>query len=287
MNLSLLVNENDHIAIATNYKAHDTCVQLISITLPEKAMAILKRSDDIDETKRALLVQALAAGLFASISVLPQNAQADLLGRVPKKLPAGQSIYRIKGRIRVNGQLADENTRIDAAATIESEPNSQLIFAVGDSAFLLRDNSHLTLKPQAKVTGSQFNPGILHLIHGALLSVFGPSNRRIVTPSTTIGIRGTGLYAEADPDKSYICTCYGVAKITATADAGQSEVIRSIHHDAPRYILADTTQGRLILPAPFKNHNDEELSLIEALVGRTTPFSFSGGGYSRPRRRDY
>lgn len=51
------------------------------------------------------------------------------------------------------------------------------------------------------------------------------------------------------------------------------ETIRSLHHDAPRYILADGNAGKLITPAPMKNHDDEELMLVEALVGRTPPFS--------------
>jgi hypothetical protein len=32
------------------------------------------------------------------------------------------------------------------------------------------------------------------------------------------------------------------------------------------------------------NHTDQELMLIETLVGRTTPFVFSGTQYSAPRR---
>ena len=35
----------------------------------------------------------------------------------------------------------------------------------------------------------------------------------------------------------------------------------------------DASQGDIIQPAPMKNHNDAELQLIEAIVGRTTPFS--------------
>jgi hypothetical protein len=38
------------------------------------------------------------------------------------------------------------------------------------------------------------------------------------------------------------------------------------------------------VPAPFKNHDDLELMLIETLVGRTPPFSLFDESYDNPRR---
>ena len=61
-------------------------------------------------------------------------------------------------------------------------------------------------------------------------------------------------------------------------------MITSKHHDAARYIFADSQGGQIITEAPMKNHEDEELMLIEALVGRTTPFS-SLMGYSDLRKK--
>jgi hypothetical protein len=57
------------------------------------------------------------------------------------------------------------------------------------------------------------------------------------------------------------------------------------HHDKPLYILADPkATGNNIRRAPFKNHTDQELMLIETLVGRTPPFVFPGQDYDAPRR---
>jgi hypothetical protein len=42
--------------------------------------------------------------------------------------------------------------------------------------------------------------------------------------------------------------------------------------------------ARRIVPAPFKNHDDVELMLIETLVGRVPPFSLFDEGYGSPRR---
>ena len=106
---------------------------------------------------------------------------------------------------------------------------------------------------------------------------------KVRTPVATIGIRGTGVYSESYPDSSYVCTCYGTTQIVSNADPKASENIISHRHDAPRYIVNNPEGGKLILPAPMKNHTDEELLLIETLVGRTPPFS-AAQGYSAPRR---
>ena len=58
----------------------------------------------------------------------------------------------------------------------------------------------------------------------------------------------------------------------------------SKHHDRPIYILAEGPSGERIRAAPFINHTDQELMLIEALVGRTPPFVFPGEQYQGPRR---
>jgi hypothetical protein len=127
----------------------------------------------------------------------------------------------------------------------------------------------------------------LHLITGKLLSVFGQresgKKHSLRTSTATIGIRGTGVYAESSPDRSYLCTCYGSTNIQSSIDPKQSEIVTTTHHDAPRFILKDPQQGQLIIPAPMFNHTDEELALIEAIVGRESPIS-AIQGYQRPRR---
>jgi hypothetical protein len=128
----------------------------------------------------------------------------------------------------------------------------------------------------------------LRLVTGKLLSVFGKTKHRMYTPNATIGIRGTGIYIETDPEQSYVCTCYGVVDLFADKDKESRETIVSHHHNAPRYILTNEQPGHNIRPAPFINHTDLELQIIESLVGRTPPFLAAGGGsYTAPRRNDY
>ena len=121
---------------------------------------------------------------------------------------------------------------------------------------------------------------------GALLSVFGSRRHRIQTPLATIGIRGTGVYVEVEPEQDYVCTCYGVTELTAIDDPTSVATVDANHH-TPRYIVKDGAAGQRIREAPFKNHTDAELTLIESLVGRLPEFSGDYEGYERPRRRTY
>jgi len=125
----------------------------------------------------------------------------------------------------------------------------------------------------------------LQLLTGKILSVF-PSGRavRMTTKNATIGIRGTGVYMESDPEQTYFCTCYGLAEIGATDDPASQETVASVQHDKPLYILTGQPSGENIRPAPFINHTDQELMLIETLVGRTPPFVFPKDTYQGPRR---
>ena len=104
------------------------------------------------------------------------------------------------------------------------------------------------------------------------------------TKVASIGIRGTGVYLEADPEQTYFCTCYGVADVAATNDPQSKETVAATHHDRPLYILANEQPGKNIRLAPFINHTDQELMLIETLVGRTPPFVFPKSDYTGPRR---
>lgn len=59
-----------------------------------------------------------------------------------------------------------------------------------DPAQIQRDNSRL------KLQGSGVFANQLRLLTGALLSVFGKGPRSVSGPTSTIGVRGTGLYLE-------------------------------------------------------------------------------------------
>lgn len=213
---------------------------------------------------------------------------ADVFGGRPTKLPSGQSIYRVTGTATINDKEVTPETRVGAGDTVRTGADSEIVFVVGDCAMLQRSHSEVVV--EAAVDGrSLLTVTGLRVLTGKLLSVFAPGKPvQIQTATATVGIRGTGAYLEADGQQTYFCTCYGVAEIAARADPESKETVASRHHDRPLYILAGrNTPGQNIRRAPFVNHTDQELALIETLVGRTPPFVFSTREYEGQRRQDY
>ena len=239
---------------------------------------------NIEDPRRRLLVKALAAGLF-STAIGSREIGAQVLGSRPAPLPNGQSIYRIEGQVLVDGQPATLDTHVGASSTVETGKDSEVIYAVGETAHLQRSESQVTL--ETKQADSMVVSG-LRVLTGKILSVF-PSGRavRMTTRNASIGIRGTGIYMESDPEQTYFCTCYGTADIASASDPASRETVVSRHHDRPLYILTGEQPGQNIRLAPFIDHTDQELMLIETLVGRTPPFVFPRDDYRQPRRRTY
>lgn len=222
---------------------------------------------DIDETRRRILVAALAGGFVGLTGCMPVVEMAS-----------DRSIFKLEGDVRLNKQPASLTSAVQVGDKIETGDNSYVIFKVGSNAHLLRSNSIMTVS----TTGRQ----PIELASGKMLSVFAPGRPlQLSTPTAVIGIRGTGLYLESEPDRSYVCTCYGSTEIGVAGQPGISETVTSEHHDTPKYVI-NTGSTQRIEPAPFINHDDEELLLLETLVGRTTPFIVPGG-VNRSRRNYY
>lgn len=247
--------------------------------------------DEADDPRRRLLIKALAAGFFST--ALPDKSALafSLFGDEPAKLPPGQSIYRITGSATVNGKSATLQTRINPGDTVETAKDSEIIFVVnGNNSMILRGNSHLVIETPPKTAAQNSVASLLisglRLLTGGLLSVSRNTPMQVNTANATIGIRGTGFYVESEPEQTYFCTCYGTTQVAAKDDPDSKETVTSTHSHHPLYIVNDGGKGKNIRNAPFINHTDQELALVEALVGRTPPFIFPKDDYSAPRR-DY
>lgn len=244
----------------------------------------MSQFNDSENPRRRLLLQALATGLLAG-GAPAQQAIAGLFGNRPNPLPPGRSIYKLEGRVLVNNVLATLETRIGASDVVETGSDGSIVFVVGQDAMLMRSNSKLILTPEmGKQSFTQSVVGNMRLLAGQLLTVFAKRRHTIETPTVVIGVRGTGVYLETNPQETYLCTCYGIVDLTAASDQTSRETIESKHHDKPRYISASGANGKRIRSAPFKNHTDQELMVIEEIVGRTPPFVFPADDYSAPRR---
>jgi len=232
----------------------------------------MKKNNNKD-SRRNFVVTALSLGLYTGINGVGIIQPAYALGSLPDRLPKGQSIYKLKGQVTVDGQPANIKTLIGPDAVVKTGEDSEVIFVVGADAFNLRSNSEIEFSANGLLIQG------MRILSGAILSVFGKrkSTTQIVTTTATIGIRGTGVYVDAQADKTYACTCYGHTKISANANPNITRDIVTTHHESPVYILPSASQQKLIVPAPVIDHSDSELDLIEALVGRETPFG--SGGY--------
>ncbi len=222
---------------------------------------------DVDESRRQMLLMMLTTGAFALTSGC---ASTTVGGPIPKTLPAGRSIHQLAGDVRVNGIAATTATPIKPGDVVEIFERSFVIFVVEKDAFILRANSRMTLPSRNVAAGAVSTAFVLD--KGKALSVMASRRTDISTPNAVIGVRGTGVYVETDPEQSYVCVCYGTSDLATADNPGINETIVSEHHSAPRYILADTSRSNRIVPAPFVNHDDQELLLIETLVGRTPPY---------------
>ena len=200
------------------------------------------------QSRRNFLGMGAAAGLGL---ILPSVSFAA----------AGGSFKQITGHILVDGKKATPRTRIAPSSHVETGPDSIASFVIGNNAFAIRSDTQVQFSRQ-RTSLSGFR-----LLTGALLGVFGPGPKRLVTKTATIGIRGTGVYFENSEQSSYICLCYGAIDLNANSVPDTVVPVTATHHDGKT-----VTENGNISAAPMVNHTDDELIMLEGLVGRKPPF---------------
>lgn len=215
-----------------------------------------------DADRRRLLRRLLS---FAAVTGLGLTGALQVALAAARR-PEDSGIYEMKGDVRVNRLAARPGSLVLPGDVITTGADSHAIFVVGLDAYLLRERSRMELAGEKSLVQR------VKLTAGRLLSVLAPGLgvRRFETTAAVIGVRGTGLYLEAEPTRTYACTCYGETVLSAVRAPQHREVVRTKHHEAPRYIYADPK--RVIEKAKVINHTDDELIMLEELVGRIPPF---------------
>ncbi len=181
-------------------------------------------------------------------------------------LAANSVIHDLQGTVTINKKPLTRASDIKNGDEITVSTGGKLVFSIGEDAFLVRGGS--TLQVYA-VENSAF-VSALRLVNGAVLGVFGKrkSTTQIYTVTATIGIRGTAVYAAVTPDKLYTCTCYGHTDLIVGLDS--ADVIAT-HHNA--HVVTNGINGNAQMKAfEVIDHNDDELRMLEALVGRKPIF---------------
>jgi hypothetical protein len=206
-----------------------------------------------------LQTAAAAAAMAAGMGRLRQALAADAVQK---------GMVRIRGEVRIGDAVASQGMAVQPGDVVTVGRGGEAVFVVGRDAFMARANSRIELSTGA---GGGVLAG-LRLVTGALLSVFEPGRERhIRTTTAAIGIRGTGVYVEAEKMRTYACACYGEVELVPVDDPKAAEVVLTTHHEQPRYIYAKG-MPRMMEAAPVINHTDAELILLESLVGRQVPF---------------
>jgi hypothetical protein len=214
----------------------------------------------MNDERRVFLQRISALGLAGAL-----GWQREALAQGEK--PAG--MYRVRGNVRVNGQPAKRGLVLRPGDTVQTGAKSQAVFVIGQDAFMLRAGSRV------ETSGSNLFADVLRLSTGKLLSVFAKGEgRTIETANAVIGIRGTGIYLEAERKRTYACLCYGEALMQPRSRPEAAQKVVTTHHENPLYIYADGAMppNQMMTKAPVVNHTDAELILLESLVGRVPPF---------------
>ncbi|HEY8068423.1 MAG TPA: iron dicitrate transport regulator FecR [Burkholderiales bacterium] len=209
--------------------------------------------------RRRWLRMAGAATVASQMAWLRAALAQDVVAR---------GVHGFRGQPQLNGEAVTAGMPVRAGDTVDTGAGGELVFVVGKDAMLARANTRVEVLGDA---GALVATG-LRILTGALLSVFSPGEpKRLQSSTAVVGIRGTAVYVEVEPDRTYVCTCYGTADLAAVDDPGASETVNTRHHEEPRYIMAKGAP-QMLMRAPVINHTDAELTLLEALVGRKPPF---------------
>lgn len=204
--------------------------------------------------RRQFLIKTAALPLLGTLGHALANGN--------KPLPNG--IRSLRGEVRINGARAQVGQAVLQGDTVSTGAQSEVVYVMANNAYLMRDNSQVSFVVDGAV-------GVMRIVTGKVLAVFGPGAKRIETATATVGIRGTACYIEAQDTQVYFCLCYGSAEIRPLADPSQAQTLTTRYHDAPLTIGTDTGKP-LLQAAPVLNHRDAELTLLEATVGRVPPF---------------
>jgi len=178
---------------------------------------------------------------------------------------AKPKIHKLIGKVLINGIRANIDSIVSPNDEIVVPEDSELVFTLGEDAYLLHGNTQVKVGPIKRGVASS-----MRLVTGKMLSVFKKRETKteLASSMATMGIRGTAVYMEASPDKLHTCTCYGHTDLTFD---GNIKEVTATHH-ASSDIIKDSNGNKIMVSAPMKGHTDDELRMLEALVGRTVPF---------------
>ncbi len=110
------------------------------------------------QARRRALLKLLAGGL--GVATLLRHAGAQV------QMAKHPGLYLVQGDVRINGKPARAGELVRASDTVVTGRGALAVFAIGDDAFLARENSRVDFAGRDVVLDT------LRLVTGKLLSVF-------------------------------------------------------------------------------------------------------------------
>jgi hypothetical protein len=214
-----------------------------------------------EQHARRRLLRMIAAGGLGAGGLSGWMSRALASG----DLPATPGINRLEGSVTINGKPARVGAPVAMGDRVATGPDSRAVVVLKGDAFLLRQQTVIVVQG-----GRDGSLSELAIAAGRVLSVFAKKPVSIKASVASIGIRGTGAYLEVEPKSVYFCLCYGEALIEGAGM--ESKLVKTTHHEQP-LMLRDQGGIMRVEPGPFQNHSDDELILLESLVGREPPFT--------------
>jgi hypothetical protein len=220
-----------------------------------------------ERSRRYCLAAFLSAGGWYLMNMFFPVRKLRAMGE--KHYPQG--VRELEGEVVINGKPAKLDDTVQTGDVVETGLGGRVIFVTGADVYLLHEKTRLTISREGSPSLQEKAVRVLKLTYGRMLSVFGEGERRIVTKTAIAGIRGSAAYLGVYPEWTYFCLCYGRAELNARGDTDIREIIETTHHESPRFIYGGES-GKPIEKGPVINHTDEELIMLESLVGRKPPF---------------
>lgn len=181
-------------------------------------------------------------------------------------LARAANIHELSGTVYINKQPATPGSLVKVGDLVSTAHDGLITFSINGDAFMLK--AHTSVR-----VGDVASPVInsLRLLTGRLLSVFEKDRERsIITSNAVIGTSGAACFLNAEPFKTYFCTCYGR---TALRTADMSKEFIATRHDAHELNYDETSrQFTGMRSMQVLDHDDDELRKLEGYVGRTPLF---------------
>jgi hypothetical protein len=182
------------------------------------------------------------------------------------------NVVELQGDALLNGERLRPEQIIQTGDEVRTGPGSTVIFVMGNASFHVRQNTLMQVDRGQSLSAVS----VLRLLSGAVASVWSKgAPRRIITPTITAGIRGTGVYTEVfakEDNRSYFCNCYGTVDLAA----GTDDLVSQADYHQSFWGEATPKNGRSLTPAKAINHTDEELEALARLVNQRTTWQIAG-----------